>query len=191
MRRSINADNAEVGTSSMIIFIALILVSSIISAIIVGVGQNAFSLSQSDAEQNIPSAKGITNVVVLEVFTLGTPDEIHIVFELPYIEQPLPDDELSWNLLCVPSNQGGVRDTIRVDEGNFELATTLDGDGRTALPLVEFEPASYYRLIMVLTENCDFADIETATLVIMVDRGRTQEFQLNIGSSPYEGQDLN
>tara|TARA_B110000444_G_scaffold259443_1_gene303185 strand:- start:2902 stop:3471 length:570 start_codon:yes stop_codon:yes gene_type:complete len=189
MRRSYEDESAEVGTSAMIIFIALILVSSIISAIIVGVGQNVFTLSQNDAEQNIPSAKGITNVVVLEVFSLGPPDEVHIVFELPYIEQPLFDEDLSWNILCVPSNQG-VRDTIRIDSGNFELATTLDGDGETALPLVEFEPGAYYRMIMVL-DDCDLTDVETATLVIMVDRGRTQELQMNIGSSPYEGQDLN
>lgn len=189
MRRSINTDDAEVGTSAMIIFIALILVASIISAIIIGVGQNVFTLSQNDADQNMPSAKGITNVVVLEVFSLGPPDEIHIVFELPYIEQPLLDEDLSWNILCVPSNQG-ARDTIRIDSGNFELATTLDGDGRTALPLTEFEQGSYYRLIMEL-DDCDLTDVETATLVIMVDRGRTQELQMNIGSSPFEGQDLN
>ena len=190
MRRSIETDNAEVGTSAMIIFIALVLVSSITSAIIIGVGENVFTLSKNDADQNIPSAKGITNVVVLEVFTLGAVDEIHIVFELPYIEQPLSDEDLLWNILCVPSNQPTARDTIRLDEGNFELATTLDGDGRTDLPLVEFEPGASYRMIIVLDE-CDLTDIDEATLVVMVDRGRTQEMQLNIGSAPYEGQDLN
>lgn len=190
MQRRTKPDGAEVGTSAMIIFIALILVSSIISGIIIGVGETIFTQSKSGAQQNVPTFKGITNVVVLEIFSLGATDEIHIVFELPYIEQSLPEEGLAWVLMCVPLNQGAGQNTIYFDEGNFQFATTLDGDGLTSLPLVEFEPGVDYRMIIQL-DICDLEAVEEATLVLMVDRGRTQELQLNIGSAPYQGQDLN
>ena len=190
MQRRTKSDNAEVGTSAMIIFIALILVSSIISALIIGVGENIFVKTKNGAQQNIPTFKGITNVVVLEISNLGATDEIHIVFELPYVEQAVAEEDLAWVLMCVPGNQGGGQNTIYFDEGNFQFATTLDGDGLTDLPLVEFEPGVDYRMIIQL-DNCDLEDVNQATLVLMVDRGRTQELQLNIGSAPYQGKDLN
>jgi hypothetical protein len=45
-------------------------------------------------------------------------------------------------------------------------------------------------MIITLTE-CDLEDVDSASLVLMVDRGRTQEWAMNIGSAPYQGQDLN
>ena len=75
MERRKEMDSAEVGTSAMIIFIALILVSSIMSAIIIGFGENVFKRSKADAEQNSSSMNGIVVVVVLEIFSLGANDE--------------------------------------------------------------------------------------------------------------------
>ena len=70
------------------------------------------------------------------------------------------------------------------------IRDSIDGDGRTDLPLEQFEPAVTYRMIIPL-EDCDLNDIDEATLILMVDRGRTQEWQMHIGSAPYQGQDLN
>ena len=182
------SNNAEVGSSAMIVFIALILVSSIISSLIIGVGENIFSQTKTGAQQNIPTLKGITNVIVLEIFDLGATDEIHIVFELPYVEHPVLEEDLAWVLMCVPI-QPTVQDTIFFDEGNFQFATALDGDGLTDLPLVEFEPGVDYRMIIQL-DNCDLEAVEEATLILMVDRGRTKELRLEIGEAPYQGQDL-
>ena len=88
--------------------------------------------------------------------------------------------------MCHPAGTKNVA----FDEGDFTIATELDGDGRTALPLTEFQTAVTYRMIMTLTE-CDLEDVDSASLVLMVDRGRTQEWEMNIGSAPYQGQDLN
>jgi hypothetical protein len=189
MHRRAKSNYAEVGSSAMIIFVALILVSSIISALIIGVGEKVFSQTKNGAQQNIPTFKGITNVVVLEISNLGATDEIHIVFELPYVEQSVSEEDLAWVLMCVPGTQPGTKRIIYFDEGNFQFATTLDGDGLTDLPLVEFEPGVDYRMIIQL-DSCDLEDVEETTLILMVDRGRTQELQLNIGSAPYIGQDL-
>ena len=45
--------------------------------------------------------------------------------------------------------------------------------------------------MIIQLSNCDLEDIESASLVLVVDNGRTQEWEMNIGSAPYQGQDLN
>ena len=186
MRRSMDSDDASQGISAMIVFISIILVSSIISGVVIGFAEKVFTETKTDAKENVPSVKGIVNIVVLEIFSLGANDEIHIVFELPYIESAVADEDLAWVVMCNPSGSNNVN----FDEGDFILATDLDGDGRTDLPLEQFEPAVTYRMIIPL-EDCDLNDIDEATLILMVDRGRTQEWQMHIGSAPYQGQDLN
>ena len=190
MRRDMNSDNASQGISAMIIFVSIILMCSIISAVVIGFGEKVFTETKTDAQENIPSFKGIVNIVVFEISSLGADDELHLVFELPYIEQSIGDTNVAWVVMCFPTNQGGGRQTMHFDEGDFSLATELDGDGLTAADIDEFEPAVTYRMIMQLSE-CDLEAVDEASLVIMVDRGRTQEWQMNIGSAPYQGQDLN
>jgi hypothetical protein len=190
MRRDMNSDDASQGVSAMIIFVSIILMTSVISAVLIGFGEKVFAETKTDAQENIPSIKGIVNIVVLEIFSLGANDEIHIVFELPYIEQNIGDTNVAWVVMCFPTGQGGARQTMHFDEGDFSLATDLDGDGLTVADIDEFEPAVTYRMIIQLSE-CDLDSVEEASLVLMVDRGRTQEWQMNIGSAPYQGQDLN
>ena len=190
MRRDVNSDDASQGISAMIIFVSIILMCSIISAVVIGFGEKVFAETKTDAQENIPSFKGIVNIVVFEISSLGADDELHLVFELPYIEQNIGDTNVAWVVMCFPTNQGGGRQTMHFDEGDFSLATELDGDGLTAADIDEFEPAVTYRMIMQLSE-CDLDAVDEASLVIMVDRGRTQEWEMNIGSAPYQGQDLN
>ena len=94
---------------------------------ILGVGENLFSKTKTDSQQNVPSVKGIAHVIILEIFELGADDELHLVFDLPSIEQELPEEDMSWVVMCVPPNQGG-RTTVEFDEGDFSLATELEGD---------------------------------------------------------------
>ena len=186
MRRDMNSDDASQGISAMIIFVSIILMASIISAVVIGFGEKVFAETKTDAQENVPSVKGLVNIVVFEIFTLGANDELHIVFELPYIEQNIGDTNVAWVVMCHPAGSSN----LAFDEGDFSLATNLDGDGLTAADIDEFEPAVTYRMIMQLSD-CDLDNLEDASLVIMVDRGRTQEWQMNIGSAPYQGQDLN
>lgn len=186
MRRAHGRDDASQGIGAMVVFIAIILMSSIIAGVVIGFGEKIFTETKADAKENVPRVKGIVNIVVLEIFSLGANDEIHIVYELPYIEQSVADGDVGWVVMCSPS--GSTR--MNFDEGDFTLATDLDGDGLTALPLVEFEPAVTYRMIIQLSD-CDLDDVESASLVLVVENGRTQEWEMEIGSAPYQGQDLN
>ena len=67
-----------------------------------------------------------------------------------------------------PNKPGRRASNYAFDEGDFSLATELDGDGLTAADIDEFEPAVTYRMIMQLSE-CDLDAVDEASLVIMVD----------------------
>ncbi|MGY8755675.1 MAG: hypothetical protein ACKVIR_08285 [Candidatus Poseidoniales archaeon] len=179
-------DNAEVGASAMVIFIGILIASSVISALIISVGGTIFTRAGADAKVSSHGQKGIVNVVILEIWALDTTDEIHIVFDLPFIETPLRDTDFTWILMCLPAGNRG----LEFDSGSFEFATTLDGDGLTALPTIEFLPGANYRMIIQL-DLCDLEVIEKATLILIIDKGSTHEKVLNIGTAPYVGKDLN
>jgi hypothetical protein len=89
-------------------------------------------------------------------------------------------------MMCLPT--GG--NNVVFDQGDFTPATTMLGDGRTVGDETEFTPGTVYRMMLDLTDNCDLESTEEATLIIIVDKGRTQERFLEIGGAPYEGQDL-
>jgi lipoate-protein ligase A len=88
--------------------------------------------------------------------------------------------------MCLPT--GG--NNVVFDEGDFTPATLMQGDGQTDADITEFTAGTVYRMILQLTTNCDLDATEEATLIIIVDKGRTQERFLEIGGAPYEGQDL-
>ena len=52
-----NRDDASQGISAMIVFIAIILMSSVISAVVIGFGEKVFSETKTDAQENVPSVK--------------------------------------------------------------------------------------------------------------------------------------
>ena len=186
MRRAVADNRAEAGTSAMIIFIGLVIVSAIVSGLILGVGANIFSEAKSDAQQNTPNIQGIIHISVLEISSLGANDQLHIVFALPYVGDAVADTSVSWVMMCLPT--GG--NNVVFDQGDFTPATTMLGDGQTVGDETEFTPGTVYRMMLDLTGNCDLESTEEATLIIIVDKGRTQERFLEIGGAPYEGQDL-
>ena len=48
-------DDASQGISAMIVFIAIILMSSIISAVVIGFGEKVFSNTKTDARKTYPA----------------------------------------------------------------------------------------------------------------------------------------
>lgn len=197
MRRYVKDIRAEAGTSAMIIFIGLVMVSAIVSALILSVGANIFTEAKSDAQQTTPNIQGIVHISILEISGLGAEDQLHLVFELPYVGDPVPDTSVSWVLMCLPNGNNNVL----FDEGDFTTATTMQGDGETVADVTQFTPGTVYRILLELDNNvndpqktgayhCDLENTEEATLIIIVDKGRTLERFLNIGGTPYEGQDL-
>ncbi len=183
-------EQASIGIGSLIMFIAFMIAAVIISASIVQVSERLFSSSKSDAQTSTQPFNGIIEVIRLEIRALGGTDEISITFSLPFQAQPLPEDELSWVIMCAYPLTVDP-DAVEFDQGQFQFATTLDGDGLTSMPLTEFEPATTYHMRIQL-DACDLETISPTkiTLVLLIDKGRTLEMQLEITSSPYVGMDL-
>ena len=185
MTRRIKDENAEIGIGAMIILIGIIISSAVMSAIIVKTVDTAYTRPKADAQRSSTTFNGMVNVLIIDITALGGTDEIHMVFDLPYISENLDESDLSWVLMCLPTGETRVQ----FDEGRFGFATTLDGDGLTAMPLTEFIPGDVYHIIFQL-DICDLQDVEDATLILMVDEGRTREISLKIGTSPFVGQVL-
>ena len=183
-------EQASIGIGSLIMFVAFMIAAVIISATIVQVSEILFSKSKSDAQTSTQPFNGIIEVIRLEIRALGGTDEISITFSLPFQAQPLPEDELSWVIMCAYPLTVDP-DAVEFDQGQFEFATTLEGDGLTSMPLTEFEPATTYHMRIQL-DACDLETISPTkiTLVLLIDKGRTLEMQLEITSSPYVGMDL-
>lgn len=184
----VNSDErAEVGVGALIMFIAFMIAAVVVSSSIIQGTEKLFSQSKSDGQASTQPFNGIVHVVRLEIWALGGTDEIAVTFELPYQGQPLPEDDLSWVLMCTYA----ASTAIEFDQGQFQLATTLAGDGLTSLPLTEFEPGDIYYLRMEL-DTCDLETISptTATLVLMVEQGRTTEIKIDVTGSPFVGMDL-
>ena len=183
-------EQASIGIGSLMMFVAFMITAVIISSTIVQVSEKLFINSKSDAQISTQTFNGIIEVIRLEIRALGGTDEISITFSLPFNTEPLPEDELSWVIMCTYPLTGGP-DSIEFDQGQFEFATTLDGDGLTSMPLTEFEPGTPYHMRIQL-DSCDLETISPTkiTLVLLIDKGRTLEMEMEITSSPFVGMDL-
>ena len=170
-------ESAELGTGAMIIFISMVIAAAIISSVIIMSTEMMFSAQSNDAESTTQPFGGIPVVVRIEISQLGPTDEFDVVFELPYISDPLPEERISWVVMCLPA---GSPD-IEFDSGPFTGATPLSGDGNTGPTVDEFLPGENYRIIISL-DNCDIENLDsnTGTLIFMVENGRTVEKTLDL-----------
>lgn len=143
MRRDHTKNNyGSAGISSMIVFIALILVSATISILVIQFGQELFNDSGQDGQdtENIIYGKIIVSNVIITAIEFdegdqdgdGDEDEpvqstVQITFELSPGAPKIDDDDVKWAVLCENEIQpAGVRWS---NEGNLESVTDATGDG--------------------------------------------------------------
>ena len=181
----IEDDRAELGTGAMIIFIAIVIAAAVVGSVIVAATGMMFSSQSNDAQATTEPFGGIVNVIRLEVAALGATDEIEVVFDLPYTATAVPEEELSWTVMC--AHDGDT--SIQFDQGAFQGATTLDGDGKTDLPLTEFDPGVTYHIRLEL-DACDLETLDSISIVFLVENGRTVEKFANLIDGVTVGKDL-
>ena len=169
-------ERSEVGTSSMIMFITLIIASAIISVTMVSATELMFAKQKDDASNSGDSFGGIIYPVILQVTTLGATDTLLLTFELHYIQAQVPDVNVGWTFLCPAAG------SIQFDSGDFSLATTLAGDGNTAGQITEFIGGEDYIVALQLS-NCDVDTLDTGTLVLMMLNGRVSQTVLDLSSA--------
>lgn len=133
-------DWGSIGIGAMIVFIALILVAAVASAVIIQTGeklqQNA-QQSGSDTQQEISGKISIITVWVGDTPTANN-EEITMVFELAPGSEPITSTDVHWSVIC---DDGAG--TPAVADGDLSTATNLDG---SAILNGVFNPGETYMI---------------------------------------------
>ena len=161
-------DWGSIGIGAMIVFIALILVAAVASAVIIQTGeklqQNA-QQSGSDTQQEISGKISIITVWVGDQGTAGA-EEITMVFELAPGSEPIADTAVHWAVIC---DDGAG--TPSVVDGDLSASTELDG----ATAVAQFDPGETYMIDLVVGggvgASCAPALNEEHSMVISANGG--------------------
>jgi len=207
--RRVPDDDASAGISSMIIFIALVLVSAVVAIVLITFGQELFQNSSSDAEDtsNVMYGKIIISNAVITAIDLDANENptyanIQITLELSPGAPTVADEDIKWSVLCQNENQPN-RDRWSND-GNLEAATTANGDGGDVGAVDEIEFGVVYMLTISLhhtTDNnndgilddggCPPNNLETHTLVFVIgNSGSYTSWDLRYDEQLEEGEIL-
>ena len=166
-------DWGSIGIGAMIVFIALILVAAVASAVIIQTGeklqQNA-QQSGSDTQQEISGKVSIITVWVGDQGTAGA-EEITMVFELAPGSEPIADTAVHWAVIC---DDGAG--TPSVVDGDLSAATELDG----ATAVAQFDPGETYMIDLVVGGGAG------ATCAPALNEEHSMVISANGGGSTYE-----
>ena len=168
-----NNDWGSIGIGAMIVFIALILVAAVASAVIIQTGeklqQNA-QQSGSDTQQEISGKISIITVWVGA--QTAAAEEITMVFELAPGSEPIADDAVHWAVIC---DDGAG--TPAVVDGDLSTATNLD---TTAILNDVFLPGETYMIDLVV------GGAAGATCAPALNEEHSMVISANGGGSTYE-----
>jgi flagellin FlaB len=163
---------AAIGIGAMIVFIALILVAAVASAVIIQTGEKLQQNAQqtgSDTQQEIGGKISIISAVVgANVGTAGD-DEIDLTFELAPGSEPMDDDTVFWSIICKPASA-----TVAVIvDGDFSAVSNLQGT-QTA-PADTLLPGKVYMITLTVggaaATTCNCVLNEEHTMMISVQGG--------------------
>jgi len=168
-----NNDWGSIGIGAMIVFIALILVAAVASAVIIQTGeklqQNA-QQSGSDTQQEISGKISIITVWVGA--QTAAAEEITMVFELAPGSEPIADNAVHWAVIC---DDGAG--TPAVVDGDLSTATNLD---TSAIVNNVFLPGETYMIDLVV------GGAAGATCAPALNEEHSMVISANGGGSTYE-----
>ena len=168
-----NNDWGSIGIGAMIVFIALILVAAVASAVIIQTGeklqQNA-QQSGSDTQQEISGKISIITVWVGA--QTAAAEEITMVFELAPGSEPIADNAVHWAVIC---DDGAG--TPAVVDGALSTATNLD---TSAIVNNVFLPGETYMIDLVV------GGAAGATCAPALNEEHSMVISANGGGSTYE-----
>lgn len=147
------------GISSLIIFVVLILVASVISAVIIATGEKLMQASQSDADDTDDGVYGkiiIIDMIVIDITYDANNDPtaatMLITFEMAPGAPTVSDTDALWMIVC--ENAATPTFTRWEDSGDFDTATNATGNGNDVAAITDLETGVTYMLqISVVTPN--------------------------------------
>ena len=190
-QRLVDDERAEFSVSALM-FLSVVLVStSILSTFLLSIAERTMVDGRETAHSQSDVVNGIISVTYVELSGLNTAtgDELHIGFEFPYLVGNLEDSAVRWVLMCSDGDTGTAEE-VSYTAGDFEAATSIIDDGRTDAALDQFDSSGMYHMHMVLnagTGDCDLDANFDGQLVLAIDKGRTFETRIQLGTSPSVG----
>jgi len=169
-------EDASIGIGAMIVFIALILVAAVASAVII---QTAEKLQQTAQQTgaDTEAEQGSKIVLLSAIISDSANDIITITFELGAGSETIGEASVSWLVV----GDGGV--TLVMDSATFEAADGLGADGSNP---TTFIPGTAYELPIDIS-NCVLAVSSEYQLTIAVNGGGITYETLSTGLSIADG----
>ena len=194
---------AEVALSAMVSMIMILLFSALVAGMALMMIEQAFMESRTQSVEQSETLNSVPLVLVFEVeefdATGNTNDRLYVMFKFPFASEAIPDTNVKWAMMCDINDTGppqtGSQHTLVYSSGNFDIATDLNGNANDAASLDEFNPQTYYHVLIDLTSpngngDCDLVEDMHATLVIAVEKGRTAELDFYVPADVTPGYDL-
>lgn len=194
---------AEIALSAMVSMIMILLFSALVAGMALMMIEQAFMESRTQSVEQSETLNSIPLVLVFEVeefdTTGNTNDRLYVMFKFPYTSESIPDTNVKWAMMCDINDTGpqqtSSQHTLVYSSGNFGIATDLNGNANDDAALDEFNPQTYYHVLIDLTSpngngDCDLVEDMHATLVIAVEKGRTTELDFYIPDDVTPGYDL-
>lgn len=171
-------EDASIGIGAMIVFIALILVAAVASAVIIQTAEKLQQTAQQTGDDT--AAEQGTKIVLLSAIITDTAtEEVTLTFELGAGSATIANTAASWNVVCA----NGAGTAIATDDDTFAASVDV-GAGAAAATLV---PGTPYEL-PILMANCALATTTNYNLVIAVQGGGTTYEVLSTGLSIADGE---
>ena len=194
---------AEVALSAMVSMIMILLFSALVAGMALMMIEQAFMESRTQSVEQSETLNSVPLVLVFEVEQLDTTgntnDQLYLMFKFPFAGDTIPDTNVKWAMMCDINDTGPPQansaHTLVYSSGNFDAATDLNGNANDAASLDEFNPQTYYHVLIDLTSpngngDCDLVEDMHATLVIAVEKGRTAELDFYVPDDVTPGYDL-
>jgi hypothetical protein len=196
--------HAEFALSAMVSMIMILLFSAIVAGLTLMMVEQAFMESRTQSVEQSETLNSIPYIVVFELEELDTTgntnDRLYIMFKLPYASNTILDTNIKWAMMCDINDysaapQTNSQHTLEYSSGDFDAATDLTGNAADDAAIDEFVQGTYYHIIIQLSEpdgagDCDLVGDMSATLVIIVENGRTTELEFYVPTDATSGYDL-
>ena len=194
---------AEVALSAMVSMIMILLFSALVAGMALMMIEQAFMESRTQSVEQSETLNSVPLVLVFEVEQLDTTgntnDQLYLMFKFPFAGDNIPDTNVKWAMMCDINDTGvtetGSQHTLVYSSGDFDAATDLNGNANDAASLDEFNPQTYYHVVIEITSpngdgQCDLIPDMHATMVIAVEKGRTTELDFYLPDDVQSGHDL-
>ncbi len=167
-----------IGIGAMIVFIALILVAAVASAVIIQTAEKLQQTAQNTGDDTV--AEQGTRVVLLDaIIEDDATSAIILTFELGAGSSTIALTAASYSIMCDATG------SIGIDDDDFAATTVLGGGGAAA----ELVPGIPYELPITLA-NCALAASTDYQLIMSVTGGGTTYEILSSGLSIADGEGL-